>query len=388
MKLLFSLALTNLFIFVSAQPPLLTRFPTLKESIPYISFCNLPTPIERLNNFGTHLQLPHLFIKRDDLTGTQVNESFRLYGGNKPRKLEFLLADARSKNAETIITYGCAGSNHALATAVYAYKLGFKPILMLKHQPNSRVVQHNLLLDLANDATIQYFPNNTVRSQAAAHMLANDPHAYLIPTGGSNAIGVLGFVNAALELAEQIKNNEMPEPDFIYVATGSCATTAGLLLGSTIAGLSSKIVGICVEPEDTPDEFLHTITTLFKQTNEHLHAVDASIPLYEFPLEQLILNKNFCGTAYGLFIPEAVDAIKTFKELEGIKLEGTYSAKPIAAITDDAHNGIINKDHVVLFWNTYCGIDYSSLCSRNDYKKLPEELHIYFESEVQPLDIL
>lgn len=380
-SLLFITSLISLGI--RAEPYLFKKFPHLQNTISHIPLCDLPTPVAKLHNLSEQTGAS-IFIKRDDLTGKQVGGGLRLYGGNKPRKLEFLLADAQAHNAKTIITYGCAGSNHALATAVYAHELGLKSILMLKNQPNSYVVRHNLLLDNYYGAQLKFFPNNTERSEAAQEILKNDASAYLIPTGGSNAIGVLGFVNAAFELTDQVTRKEIPEPDVIYVATGSCATTAGLLLGLQAAQMKSKIVAICVEPEESPDEFLVTIKQLFKQTNELLHRANASFPLFEFPEDALIMNKKFCGTEYGLFIPEGAAAISLFKDAENIKLEGTYSAKPIAAIIDDATQGFL-QDKTVLFWDTYCGIDYSHLTNMHDYKKLPQEFHTYFETDVQPL---
>lgn len=369
---------------LQAEPHLFKQFPQLQAHIPYISLCDLPTPIMKLYCFGKHIGHSNVYIKRDDLSGTSMGNGFHLYGGNKPRKLEFLLADALAHDAKTIITYGCAGSNHALATAVYAKALGLKSMLMLKHQPNSYIVRHNLLLDLAQDAEICCFANNAVRSHAAQEILAQDPHAYLIPTGGSNVIGTLGFVNAAFELCEQIQQGELPVPDYIYVATGSCATGAGLLLGLKILGIPSKVVAVCVEPHDVPGGVLSTLQRLFQEANHKLHDADASIPVVDFPAEQLIVNDKFCGTAYGLFIPEGQEAVRVFKDTENIRLEGTYSAKPIAAIMDDAELGLL-EDKVVLFWNTYCGIDYSYMTHMAQYHELPQEFHCYFEQDVQSL---
>jgi len=382
---------------LNAEPYLFLAYPQLKTSIPHIPLCDLPTPIIKLQNFGDFIGCKNVYMKRDDLTGKKINhndltkqntrDNFRLYGGNKPRKLEFLLAEALQHNTQTIITYGCAGSNHALATAVYAHKLGLKSILMLKPQPNSYVVRHNLLLDTYYGAQLQFFPDNIERDKAADELLKNDTSAYRIPTGGSNAIGALGFVNAGFELAEQIKKGEISEPDLIYVASGSCGTAAGLLLGIKAAHLKSKLVAVCVEPEEEKDEFLLKIKNLFIETNQKLHALDTTFPMLEFPAEDLILNKKFCGTEYGLYTPEAVAAIQLFEQLEHIKLEGTYSAKPIAAIINDAaHDNTLSiKDKTILFWNTYCGIDYSYLTDGYDYRNLPKEFHVYFEEDVQPL---
>lgn len=369
---------------LNAEIHLFNKFQNLKQTISHISFCDLPTPIMKLENFGKHIGCNNIFIKRDDLIGKNLGNGFRLYGGNKPRKLEFLFADAKNKGIKTIITYGCAGSNHALATAVYAKELGFKTILMLKDQPNSFVVRHNLLLDNYYNAKLMFFLNDKVRSVVSEEILAKDKEAYLIPTGGSNAIGTIGFVNAALELVDQIQSGQIKEPDFIYVATGSCATTAGLLLGLKVAGLKTKIVAVCVEPEEEKDEFLLKIKKFFAQCNELLNKADLSFAIFEFPESDLILNKKFCGTEYGLYIPETVEAIRIFKDVENMKLEGTYSAKPIAAIMNDAKNGTI-KDQTILFWNTYCGIDFSYMANFYDYKKFPEEFQKYFKEDVQPL---
>jgi len=409
---------------LNAEPYLFTAYPQLKTVIPHIPLCDLPTPIIKLQAFGDFIGCKNISMKRDDLSGKKTANGFRLYGGNKPRKLEFLLADALQHNAKTIVTYGCAGSNHALATAVYAHELGLQPLLMLKAQPNSYVVRHNLLLDAHYGAQLQFFPDNTTRDVAADELLKNDASAYRIPTGGSNAIGALGFVNAGFELAEQIKSEGIAEPDFIYVASGSRGTVAGLLLGIQAAKLKSKLVAVCVEPEDEKDEFLVKIKELFIQTNQRLHAADKSFPLVDFPVEDLIINKKFCGTQYGLYTPEAASAMKLFASLEHIQLEGTYSAKPIAAILDDTlhsytaygnaagnnteHEGatLSNPTHentlhenaardgeaygdihnkTILFWNTYCGIDYSYLTDGYDYKNLPSAFHVYFEEDVQPL---
>ena len=378
--------LASNFIFtlgINAQRPLFKHFPNLQKHISHITLGNLPTPIEKLNNFGNSVECNSIFIKRDDLTGKKTDDGC-LYGGNKVRKLEFLLADAIKNKAQTIITYGSAGSNHALATTVYAHEQKLKTILMLKNQPNSHVVRHNLLLDNHYKAQLQFFPNNATRDTAANEILKNDSTAYLIPTGGSNSIGTIGFVNAVFELAEQIATKKIAAPDFIYVATGSCATTAGLLLGLKATNLKSKLIGVCVEPEEEKDWFLLEIQKLFKETNERLHTLDTSFPLLSFPKDDLILNKKFCGPQYGLFIPEAIAALTLFKQMENIKLEGTYSAKPVAAIIDDAATGKLQGKNI-LFWNTYCGIDFSHLFNAEDYKNLPTAFHKYFEEDVQPL---
>lgn len=374
-----------------ASTYLFDAFPGLQANLPHVTICDLPTPIIELEQFEAFVGHKNVFMKADSLTGARVqlcDGSFHLYGGNKPRKLEFLFADAIAKNATTIITYGCAGSNHALATAVYARELGFEHcVLMLKDQPNSPVVRHNLLLDWYSGAELRFFPNNQVRSAASAALMNNVPGCYLIPTGGSNEIGAIGFVNAAFELREQIDQGLLQEPDVIYIPVGSCGTTAGLLLGLQVAGLKSKLIAVGVEPEEVENEFHDTTRALFIKCNALLKSLDSSFPIIEFPEERLTINKKFTGVQYGLFTPKVVEVIKLINHLEGIRVEGTYSAKPIAAIMDDVANGVIGQDDVVLYWNTYCGIDYSGFTYAVNYKDMPVEFQKYFETDIQPLSV-
>lgn len=360
---------------------LFRKFPVLASRVSYISLCDLPTPVTKLSNFGLRIGYSDCYIKRDDLTGRTKN-GHRLYGGNKPRKLEWLLADAKQKQARTIITYGCVGSNHALATATYAHELGMDTILMLKHQPNSDVVRQNLILDFELHAQLCLFPDNQSRDRACADIVERNPYAYRIPTGGSNTIGTLGFVNAACELYEQIVQDVMPEPDVIYLPIGSCATTAGLLLGLALHNSRTKIIAVAVEPEAEPGTLQQRTQELFVETNRLLHMVDSTIPLVNFPAEQLIINTKFCGTNYGTWTQESAFVIKLFKELEEISLEGTYSAKPINACIDDIANGLLTSE-IVLIWNTYCGLDFSFVTGKYAYQELPHEFHQYFEQDVQ-----
>lgn len=378
-NLLFFLLLNFNTLPIKSNNYLFEKFPGLQNKIPHICLCDLPTPISKLEKFQKYLKCKNIFIKKDNLTGKKLDNSFRLYGGNKPRKLEFILADALNKNAKTIITFGCAGSNHAVATSVYSNYLRLKCILMLIDQPNSIVVRQNLLLNNIFQSKLIYFSDALKRDFAAKKILENKDF-YLIPIGGSTEIGALGFVNAGLELESQIKQNLIKEPDYIYVANGSCATTAGLLLGLRVANIKSKIVAVCVEPEKEENEFLLKIENLYYKTNKYLNSLDSKFSIFEFPRENLILNKKFCGIEYGLFITEVVDAMKLFEATENIKLECTYSAKATAAIINDSN---ILQDKIVLFWNTYCNFEPLNLISFEEYKKLPKEFHKYFENDIQ-----
>lgn len=369
-----------------AEVALFSYFPQLKDTIPHIALCDLPTPVVKLESLGNKIGYTNLYCKRDDLSGTQ-QEIGKLYGGNKPRKLEWILADVIAQKKNTIVTYGCVGSNHARATATYAHELGLHAILLLRPQPNSDTVRLNLLCDYALGAELHLFATLADRDAARTEIMNNNSEAYFIPTGGSNAIGTLGYVNAAFELQQQIEAGIVPEPDIIYIPIGSCATAAGLVLGMALLKSKTKIIAVATEPEGKDGAFEQKTKLLFEQANQLLHNADPSIAVVEFPTNSLVINKKFCGTRYGLWTQEGTFVQQHIKELEGITLDGTYSAKPINAFIDDVSRNQISNE-VVLLWNTYCGIDCTNNLEIPSYKELPQEFHRYFEQQVQPLNAL
>lgn len=362
--------------------PLFDSYPLL-QTLPHVTLCNLPTSIQQLNKLGAHLNTQNLWIKRDDVTGI-------LYGGNKPRKLEFELGNALKQGADAIITFGCAGSNHAVACSEYARMLGLKPICMLKPQKNSHTVRKNLLLHQTIGTELHYYPDNETRKVGTvSHWLdiynQMGKFAYIIPTGGSTPLGTVGFVNAAFELKKQIDNGVMPAPDYIYLPCGSAATTAGLLLGCTAVGLTTKIVAVAIEPEDKPNQLLDSVVKLFHEANELLHETDPSFMVFECPMQNLEIKTQYAGPNYAEFTPECMEAYHLLKEHENILIDGTYTGKALAALIADAQANKTNES-VVLFWNTYCGLDVSHRIAHADYKKLPKCFHAYFEEPVQKLD--
>jgi 1-aminocyclopropane-1-carboxylate deaminase/D-cysteine desulfhydrase-like pyridoxal-dependent ACC family enzyme len=368
--------------------PLFKQYPLLEERLPYVSLGEFPTPVQELERLGMELGVGHLNIKRDDLSG-------RLYGGNKPRKLEFILGNALRSGAKEVITFGGAGSNHALATAIYARQSGLKSISMLMPQPNARYVRNNLLMSHYSGAKIH-------SCGAQLESVWNMPLVYLaticqlircrlksgcfpklIPPGGSSPLGVIGFVNAAFELKEQIANGEMLEPEYIYVACGTMGTAAGLTLGLRVAKLKSRVVSVRV----TGEKFVNTrgMLKLINKTNSFIHSLDASFPTFEFSVADVDIRHNYFGKRYALFTKEGMEAVSLIKDREGIKLEGTYTGKTLAALIDDAKRGKL-QHNTALFWNTLNSRDFSEAISNLDYHDLPRCFHRYFEEEVQTLD--
>lgn len=364
--------------------PLFDYYPGLKKNVPHISFAQLPTPVQKLEKMGATLGIPELYIKQDSQTG-KCGSNGKLFGGNKLRKLEFLLADALAHNAKTVMTFGAAGSNHTLATCTYAKELGLKVIAMFMPQPKVTAVQRNLLLDDQTGAQLLYYPSEELRSFGAMHAflqnkLLNGDFPYVIPTGGSCPVGIVGIVNAAFELKEQIKAGELPTPDIIVVPSGSYGTVVGLLLGGLAADMQSRIFSVAAEPEAHPGYYRKLIASLFQETNAFLHEKDSTFALYDFPHDRLEVLLDFCGAEYGDPTKGTIDAIKQMKEIENVHLDTTYSGKAFSSIIHCAKSGAL-QDKKVLFWNTYS--EYTpamqKLFADFAYKKLPTNLHCYFE---------
>jgi D-cysteine desulfhydrase len=372
----------------STNLPLYQQYPPLAEHLAHLELADLPTPVEQLEHFGSFLGIDNFYIKRDDLTGKNLDVDVRQYGGNKVRKLEFLLADAAVRGADSIVTFGCVGSNHATATAIYAHQLGFEPIVQLKHQPNAYGVRKNLFLMHQHGACMQFYPTLAERLVGTVqtflrNALDDGKATYFIPTGGSCPLGAIGYVNAAFELKQQIDAGLMPEPDYIYVPAGSLGTISGLLLGAQAAGLKAQIIGVATEPT-TPGHFENDIVVLFQKTNALLRSMDSSFPVCVLDKADVVVKHDFCGTSYGLFTREGMAARVLLQGLENILLDGTYTSKTVAALVHDAQEGKL-KGKVVLYWHTYFHGDGAGVKSFN-YTVLPKCLWKYFETEVQELD--
>ncbi len=362
-------------IWHTADRALLRAYPDLKATIAWLDLAHLPTPIIHLRNLATDFKTPHLYMKHDGLTHHPV-------GGNKVRKLELLFADALAKNAHHIITFGCAGSNHATSTAYHAQKLGLTTTLLLGDQPSSATVKNNLLIDYASGAemiacgSLEY---QELRAMSALHNFMqatqrDGQFPYVIPTGASCPLGGIGYVNALFELKEQITQGLIPEPDYIYCAAGSVGTVAGMLVGLRATGLKTTLVPVGVEPDDAYEQ--DTIT-LAQQINTLLHERDASFPLAVFTAEDIRFNITVVGPDYGVLLPETQSAMELFAAKEQITLDQTYTGKAAAALIADLQTKIELRDKVILFWNTF-GIQEQTFRA-DQYKHMPRGFHRYFE---------
>jgi len=365
---------------VASDIPLFKAFPLLGQKLPYIELGSFPTPVQDLEHLANDIGASRLFVKRDDISGHP-------YGGNKVRKLEFLLGEAIRRGAKEVLTFGCVGSNHCLATSVYAKQVGLGSISMLLPQPNAYCVRDNLLANHAHGAELHLYRSmpraalGTVR-QLMQHRWKGGRWPMVIPPGGSSMPGVVGFVNAAFELKEQIVRGEAPEPDLIYVAAGTMGTAGGLILGLKAAELKSHVVGIAVGDQ----RFVNARKTLalIRKTNSFLSSFDQSFPKCSFSESDIEIRHQFVGPGYAHFTEEGMAAVSRMQQLEGIRLEGTYTGKTLAGLVHDvAEEG---RNGTILFWNTFNSRNLTEATSDLDYHELPRCFHRYFEQNVQPLD--
>lgn len=304
-------------------------------NIPRLNFAHLPTPVETLPRLSDALGGPRLLIKRDDQTGLA-------FGGNKTRKLEFLLAEARDQDARTLITGGALQSNHCRQTAAAAARFGFKCILVLTgdepKQPSA-----NLFLDKLFGAEIVYVAERKDRDgilqETFDHAAKQGMRPYLVPYGGSHATGALGYAFAMKELIEQNVH-----ADWIVFATSSGGTHAGLLLGQRMFGYKGKILGISVdEPEEWLKDHVAGLASL---------ASDKLGKRIEFIPEEVLANANYCSAGYGVLTELEREAIRLFATYEGLLLDPVYTGRAAAGIIDLIRKGFFKKDDTVLFLHT------------------------------------
>lgn len=359
----------------------LSRHGMSVDRLPHAAFADLPTPVEAQPGLGAAIGHADLWVKRDDLTG-------QVYGGNKVRKLEFLLAEAQARGAKSVLTFGAAGSNHCLATATYARQLGLGCTAMLVPQINAHSVRRNLLADQRAGARLEYRSGRAGIALGVLGQFRRDFAAYSVfpsvfPAGGSSPTGCLGYVNAALELAEQVAAGQCPEPAVIYVASGTMGTAVGLLAGLELTPLRTRVVAVAVTT--APYTSASKGVKLFDAVQRLLHTLAPALPVRAFPHARFDLRHEFLGECYAMYTPESVAAMRLARETAGLHLEGTYTGKALAGLQADAAAGRLGTGPV-LFWNTYNSRPLDVDPSNDDYRVLPAALHRYFEEPVQPLD--
>jgi D-cysteine desulfhydrase family pyridoxal phosphate-dependent enzyme len=304
-------------------------------NIPRLHFAHLPTPIETLPRLSKTLGGPRLLIKRDDQTGLA-------FGGNKTRKLEFLVAEARDQGAKTLISGGALQSNHCRQTAAAAARFGFECILVLTgdkpEQPSA-----NLLLDQLFGAQVVYAPHRRDRDpilqQTFDHAALKGIKPYLVPYGGSSPTGALGYAFAVKEFMEQ----NVPA-DWIVFATSSGGTHAGLVLGQRVFGYKGKVLGISI---DESEEWLRThVSELASLASEKLGK------RIDFAPAEVLASADYCTAGYGVLTEPEHEAIHLFAKYEGLLLDPVYTGRAAAGMIDLIRKGFFKEDETVLFLHT------------------------------------
>ncbi|NIV17177.1 MAG: pyridoxal-phosphate dependent enzyme [Woeseiaceae bacterium] len=319
--------------------PLTNMFPVLAQRLPKTQLANLPTPVSQ-HEVSAAGRSHSVAVKHDDVTA-------ELYGGNKVRKLEFLLRRASDKNAKRIATFGTVASNHALATALYARSLGFECTCFLSHQTKTPNCARALNTHLINGTEIVRLGGKRTEIIATLRRYLHGREAWVLPPGGSSWLGVIGFVNAGLELADQVNAGELPEPDRLYVANGTMATASGLALGLALAGLRTDVQAIRVTHEFMANRL--AMQSLIRKTGTLMHMLDASVPGDLASRVNLSFRDEFFGGGYARSNESTDRAVELAKAEFGITLETTYTGKAMAALLHD----LDRSAGKVLFWNTY-----------------------------------
>lgn len=303
--------------------------------IPRFRFAHLPTPVEELPRLSARLGGPRILVKRDDQTGLA-------FGGNKTRKLEFLIAEARQQGADVLISAGAFQSNHCRQTAAAAAKFGFDCVLVLTgDQP--RLASANYLLDQMFGAEVIAVSDRNDRDRVLQEtrdrFVSGGRRPYLVPYGGSSPTGAMGYAFAVEELMQQ-----NVDADWIIFGTSSGGTHAGLMLGQRVHGFRGKILGISI---DEPVVWL--------QVRVSGLATEASARLGEpiqFAQSDVLANDDYCRAGYGVVTTAEREAVQLFARTEGLLLDPVYTGRAAAGMVDLIRRGQFAKTDTVLFWHT------------------------------------
>lgn len=311
--------------------------------IPRISLGHLPTPLERLDRLTAALGGPEIWIKRDDCTGLAT-------GGNKTRKLEYLVADAQAKGCDTLVTVGKLQSNHARQTAAAAAKVGMSCLLLLeKLAANSsddyRSNGNPLLNRLLGATTETFAPGRRtpeILEERLRSLSENGHTPYFIPVGGSNAVGSLGYMACAVEFRDQAAELGV---DFqhLILATGSGGTHAGMLVGLEAVGLELPVLGYSVS--DVAPIQIAKVAEVARMCADLVGDVVV-------PEDKIAIDDGFVGPGYGQPDERTVEAIELFARTEGIVLDPVYTGKAAAGLIDQCRSGRVGTGERVLFLHT------------------------------------
>jgi D-cysteine desulfhydrase family pyridoxal phosphate-dependent enzyme len=325
------------------------------ERFPRVELISRPTPVRKLERLSARLGGPEIYVKRDDLTGLA-------FGGNKSRKLEFIISDMLVKKADVVITWGSLQSNWCMQTAAAARTFGIKPVLMLfKPAETKAAADGNVLLDVILDADLRILEAEKgklikatqamdVLDEAGREVRAEGHRPYLVPVGGSlsrgdmdKPLGAISYVAAFAELLGQTRDLGV-EPDYVLHATGSGGTQAGLVVGARALDPGCRIIGISVSDPKGP--FSDDVLEIARATDE---ALGLGLGLMA---DDVIVFDEYLGAGYGVVDKTVAETIRLVFQTEGIVLDPVYTAKAMAGLRDLIKTGFFKPTDKVLFLHT------------------------------------
>jgi 1-aminocyclopropane-1-carboxylate deaminase/D-cysteine desulfhydrase-like pyridoxal-dependent ACC family enzyme len=344
--------------------PLFRRFPSLTGTLPWQPLGKFPTRIDRITVRAPDGSERLLFVKREDLCGD-------LYGGNKIRKLEFLLPEAKRRGSRRLITVGAAGSHHALATTAHGVANGFGVSIVLFPQDLTRHVRDIVLMDQALGAEIRWVGRMEFVPFAMWHarLVWRQERPFVIAPGGSDARGTLGWVGAGLELAEQIMAGELPVPPVIHVAAGTLGTAAGLALGLAIADIETRIAATRITSRIITND--RTLAQLVRGAAALLQPTGMDMPV-ERALRMVEIRHGQIGRGYGRITDDARYALEAFADA-GLQLDGTYTAKAAAEL-------LAGNEDMPMFIDTLSSVEPLDRIGPRTVTELPDAVAAYMAS--------
>ena len=344
-----------------------TAYPRLAEQLRRTSIATLPTPLsQREIDFSGNKQT--ILIKHDD----QTNPT---YGGNKIRKLEYIFHRARERGAKRVATFGAVGSNHALATAIFAQEFDLPCTCFLAHQKRTPTTSRTLDMHLHLGTELVRYGGAVDRLALFRHYLQNRG-CWVIPLGGSSWLGAVGFVNAGLELAAQIEAGEIELPERIYIANGTMGSVAGLAVGLALARLPTKIHAIRVASNRFAKR--EVLDRLMLKTLSLLNRYDAAIDVDAINRTHVVWRDEFYAGGYAAVDTATQQAVKFAADKLDLSLDTTYTGKAMAALLHDLKSTAANSP--VLFWNTYNSRPLADIDIQPELRKnLPDEFVRYYD---------
>ncbi|MCI5448783.1 MAG: D-cysteine desulfhydrase family protein [Coriobacteriaceae bacterium] len=312
-----------------------------------------PTPLHKLERLSAELGV-NIYLKRDDLSGVST------FGGNKMRKLEYLLGDALAQGADTVFTYGATQSNHAMQTVAAACKCGLHPVLYLVSvvEPDKETLRANLLLDYIYGAEVHIVQMEPGEEEADAEarsfamgaehverLRAEGKHPYDVPMGGASPVGSVGFAGGFVELKEQCASAGI-KPDYLYHASGTGGTLAGLAAGRALLGADMRIVSVAVSPKDEGYE-----ARTADLANRALGVIGASHDV-RVSADDLQVERGYFAPGYEIPNEWGNAAIRRLARTEGVLMDTVYSGKAFGGLLDHIKRGLVPQGSTVVFWHT------------------------------------